>query len=143
MANPTLKTYSPDKIIITVGAHVVTGVGPDTFLTIEAMTDGVTSEAGAYGDVARANSLDPRHEITITLQQTSDSNTVLSGLYLADRVSGGGGVFPVLITDLRGTTVFGGQGWVRKQATSTFAAGLEAKEWVIEAMGEYVSGGNV
>ena len=143
MANPTLKTYSPDKIIITVGPHVVSGVGPDTFLTIEAMTDGVTSEAGAYGDVARAMSLDTRHEITITLQQTSDSNTVLSGLYQADRVSSGGGVFPVLVTDLRGQTLFGGQGWVRKQATSTFAAGLEAKEWVIEAMGDYIAGGNL
>lgn len=142
MASKTLKTYSPDKIIVTVGAYTLTGVADGTFVTIEAMTDGVASEAGAYGDVARAMSLDPRHTITATLQQTSDSNTILSGLYQADRVSGGNGAFPVSVVDLRGTTIFAGQGWVRKQATSTFSKGLEAKEWAIEAVGDYVSGGN-
>lgn len=143
MASKSLKTYSPDKILIVIGAFTLTGVADGTFVAIEAMTDGVASEAGAYGDIARAMSLDTRHTITVTLQQTSDSNTLLSGLYQADRVSGGDGVVPVAVTDLRGQTVFAGMGWVRKQATSTFSKGLEAKEWVIEATGDYIAGGNL
>lgn len=143
MASKTLKTYSPDKIIITAGAFTITGVADGTFVVIEAMTDGVTSEAGAYGDVARSMSLDPRHTITVTLQQTSDSNTLLSGLYQADRVSGGNGAFPISVVDLRGQSIFTGQGWVRKQANTTFAKTVEAKEWIIEAVGDYVAGGNL
>lgn len=142
MASKQVKTYSPDKVIVVVGAVALTEPADGTFVVIEAMTDGVTSEAGAYGDTARAMSLDTRHTITVTLMQTSISNTLLAGLYQQDRVSGGDGIVPVSVVDLRGQTVFAGMGWVRKQATSTFSKGLEAKEWVIEATGDYVAGGN-
>ena len=141
MANE-LQTYSPDRVKILVGPHIITGVADGTFIVIEQMTDGVTSEAGAYGDVARAMSLDPRHAITLTLQQTSKSNLVLTGLYEADRLSGGSGAVPVGVTDLRGTSLFAGTGWIVKKANATFSKGLETKEWRIEAIGLFTNGGN-
>lgn len=136
-----LKTYSPDRIKTIVGASALTGYADGTFLTIEAMTEGVTSESGADGEVARAMSLDKRHEITVTLQQTSASNDVLSALYHVDQVSGGDGAVPITVTDLRGTTVFAGTGWVRKVANATYSKGLEAKEWTVEAVGSFHNGG--
>jgi hypothetical protein len=143
MASNSLKTYSADKVLITLGAFPVTGAADGTFVSIEAMTDGVTSESGAYGDTARSMSLDRRHTITVTLQQTSDTNTVLSGLYQADRVSSGNGTFPVSVVDLRGQTLFAGQGWVRKPATAAFSKTIETREWEIEAVGDLVVGGNL
>lgn len=137
-----LKTYSPDRIKIIVGAVALTGVADGTFVTIEPMGDGTVSEAGAYGEVARAMSLDTRYTIGVTLQQTSRSNDVLSGLYQLDRVSGGDGAVPVTITDLRGTSLFVGTCWVTKLATATYSKGLEAKEWPLEAVGEFFNGGN-
>ncbi|TFL14219.1 DUF3277 domain-containing protein [Pusillimonas caeni] len=137
-----IKTYSADRVKIIVGAHTITGTADGTFVTIEPLGDGVTSEAGAYGDVARSMSLDPRHTINTTLQQTSRSNDVLSSLADADRLSGGNGAFPITITDLRGGTLFAGTGWIVKKATATFAKGLEAKEWPIEAVGQFTNGGN-
>lgn len=142
MANRTLKTYSPDRVKVIVGAHSLEGTADGTFVVIEEVSDGVTSEAGAYGDVARAMSLDPRHTVTITLQQTSRSNDILSRLYDADRISGGDGAFPISITDLRGGTLFAGTAWITKRANATFAKGLEAKEWPIEAVGTFTNGGN-
>lgn len=136
-----VKTYSPDRIKVIIGPTAMTGAADGTFVEIEPMTDGTTSEAGAYGEVARALSLDPRHTITVTLQQTSRFNDVLSALYQLDKVSGGDGTAPILITDLRGTTVFAGTCWVTKMATATYAKGLEAKEWPIEAVGEFFNGG--
>lgn len=137
-----LKSYSPDKINITVGAHHVTGYADGTFVEIEPQGDGVTSVAGADGEVARAMSLDPRHQVTLTLMQTSASNTALSLLADADRVSGGDGAFPITVTDLRGQTLFGGTGWVTKKATAGFADTVDqTREWVIEAIGEFTSGG--
>jgi hypothetical protein len=137
-----IKTYAADRVKMVVGAHTITGTADGTFVTIEPLGDGVTSESGAYGDVARSMSLDPRHTINITLQQTSRSNDVLSVLADADRLSGGNGAFPITVTDLRGGTLFAGTGWIVKKATATFAKGLEAKEWPIGAVGQFTNGGN-
>lgn len=137
-----LQTYSPDRIKVVVGGASITGFADGTFVEIEPLTDGVASVAGADGEVARAMSLDPRHTITITLLQTSRSNTVLSAIADADRVSGGGGAVPISITDLRGQTMFAGTGWVVKKATATFAKEIEGREWQLEAAGAFVSGGN-
>jgi hypothetical protein len=138
-----LKTYSPDKIIIIVGALAVTGVADGTFVAIEPTGDGITSESGAYGEVARAVNLDPRHTITLTLQQTSPSNDVLSAFADADKLTGGNGSFPITVTDLRGTSLFAGTAWVTKKATATFSKGLEAKEWSLGSVGRFNNGGNL
>lgn len=136
-----VKSYSPDRVKVIVGVAAMTGVADGTFVVIEPTGDGVTSEAGAYGDVARAISLDPRHTITITLQQTSPSNLVLSALADTDRITGGDGAVPITVTDLRGTTLFTGTGWVVRKAAATYSKGLEAREWALEAVGQFVNGG--
>lgn len=136
-----LKSYSPDRIKIIVGAHSITGTADGTFVEIEPVGDGVVSEAGAYGEVARAISLDTRHTITLTLQQTSRSNDVLSAIHDRDRITGGDGAVPITVTDLRGSTLFAGQGWVVNKATATYSKGLEAKEWTLEAVGSFFNGG--
>lgn len=135
-------TYDPKQVKIVVGAHTITGVADGTFITIEPTGDGVTSTSGAYGDVARSLNHDPRHTIAITLQQTSRSNAVLSSLRDADHLSGGNGAFPILVTDLRGGTLFAGTAWVVKKAPATFASAAENKEWPLEAVGAFTHGGN-
>lgn len=136
-----VKTYAPDQVKFIVGVAALSGFADGTFIVIEPLGDGITSESGADGEVARAMSLDSRHSITVTLQQTSRGNDILSALHTADRVSGGDGAIPVALTDLRGTTMFGGTGWVVKHATATFAKGLEAREWALEAVGTFHNGG--
>ncbi|HWK70036.1 MAG TPA: DUF3277 domain-containing protein [Burkholderiaceae bacterium] len=136
-----VKTYSPDRVKVIVGVAALSGFADGTFVDIEPLGDGITSESGADGEVVRAMSLDTRHAITVTLQQSSRSNDILSALHLADRVSGGEGAVPVAVTDLRGTTLFGGTGWVVKKAKATFSKGLEAREWTLEAAGEFHNGG--
>lgn len=137
-----VRTYSPDQVKVIVGPHAITGPGPETFVTIEEVSDGITSESGAYGDVARVVSTDTRHDITITLQQTSRSNDFLSALYARDRATGGDGTFPITVTDLRGGTLFAGVAWVVKRAPANFATGLETKEWPLQAVGSFTNGGN-
>lgn len=133
-----VKSYSASKVKIIVGPHLVTGVAPDTFVNIEPVSEGTVSESGAYGDVARAMSLDGRHNITITLQQTSSSNKALSALYQLDQATDGGGTVPVLITDLSGGTIFAGEGWIKKMPNAPFASGLSSREWPLEAVGKLV-----
>lgn len=129
----TVRTYDPKRVNVTFGASQITGYAEDTFVGIEEITDGVTRQAGADGEVARAMSSDTGVRITLTLQQTSRSNDLLSGYLRADRLSGGGGALPVTVTDLRGTTlVAAAAAWVVKSANVELGSTLGNREWTIE-----------
>ncbi|MDP8078335.1 phage structural protein [Phocoenobacter skyensis] len=139
-----LKTYSPDRVIVTFGAHTVKGFADGEFISVEQMSDGITSESGADGEVARAMSTDKRMKVKITLQQTSDSNYFFSDVYDRDQISGGAVVLPISITDKRGKSLFAAaQAWIIKKPSSSFGKELNTREWEIEtAKATYTVGGN-
>ena len=85
-----IRTYNPGRVVITVNGFDVTGYADGTFVTIALASDGVTTQVGADGEVARAINTDQRVDITLTLQQTSPTNDFLSGLYTADVLTCGG-----------------------------------------------------
>lgn len=139
----SVKTYSADQVTVLIGVHIASGFADGTFIQIEENGDGVTSVAGADGEVARAMSTDPRKKLTLTLLQTSDTNDVLSGLYAADKVSKNA-TFPVTVKDLRGNTMFAAStAWITKTANTSFGKEVDNREWTIEtADGSYTVGGN-
>jgi len=92
-----VKTYASDRVAVTFGAHSVKGMTDGTFVSIEQMADGITSQAGADGEVARSMSADKRCKVTITLQQTSSSNSALSSFHDADIASGGAMPLPLMM----------------------------------------------
>ncbi|VFR81234.1 Phage protein [plant metagenome] len=136
-------TYDPKRVILTFGANQIKGFTEGTFINVEEITDGTTRQAGADGEVARVMSTDTGIRITVTLQQTSLSNAILSAYLKADRL-GGGGALPVTLTDLRGATVAAaGSAWIVKMANAEFGQELGSREWVIETgPAEYFVGGN-
>lgn len=140
----TVRTYDPSRVIVTVAAATLSGFAEDTFVNIEEIGDGVTSTVGADGEVARAMSADRRCRVTITLQQTSAGNDILSALLAADRLSGGNGLFPIAVADLRGRTVFASsEAWVVKNPAAEFGAQPGSREWTIETGNSaYFVGGN-
>lgn len=140
----TTKTYSPKDITVIIAAHELGGFADGTFVEVEAMTDGVSSVAGADGEVARAMSTDPRCKVTITLLQTSASNDALSTFFDVDQLSGGRGMFPIVIKDNRGTTLMAAsQAWVVKKPNSEFSKEVSERKWELETGGgTYHAGGN-
>lgn len=141
MAN--VATYQPDKVTVLIGPAIISGFADGTFIDIEETGDGITSVAGADGEVARAKSTDPRKTVTLTLLQTSSSNDVLSALYTADRISGNA-TFSIAVTDLKGRTLFAASSaWIKKMAKIEFGKEVGSREWSIEtADGEMFVGGN-
>ncbi len=128
-----VRSYNPGKLVVIAGGVPLTGFADGTFINIEAVTDGVTSQAGADGEIARAISTDKRQRVTLTFQQTSRANLILSGFQAADSISGAGIMFPLYIQDLLGSMQFVvAQAWVVKKATRTYSKGIENREWVIE-----------
>ena len=140
-----VKTYNPAKFLCIIGGIPMSGFADGTFVNVESVTDGITSQSGADGEIARAISADVRHRVTLTLQQTSASNDVLSNFHKADRLSGGGVLLPILLEDLTGRTVFAvAQSWIVKSPARGFGKDVGTREWLFETGEPSIShtGGN-
>lgn len=132
-----MKTYNSKKVTIAAGSHVVSGTAEDSFVTISETGDGVTSVCGCDGEVAISISPDGRHTIKISLLQTSPTNDYFTGRYQQMK-SGGDGIFPITIKDLKGGEIFSADSaWVTKKADFTRGKAIGNREWELCAVGEF------
>lgn len=126
-----VKTYASDQVVIIVGGVPLSGYADGTFVEIEQLGDGTSSQSGGDGEIARAFSPDKRYQVTCTLQSTSSSNDILNALLAADEVTRKG-IFPILIEDLSGRTLFGAaQAWVNKRPNAALSKNIETRPWVL------------
>lgn len=141
-----VRDYNPRRVLVLIGGIAMSGLGEGDFLGIEPMADTVTSKVGADGEVARSVSTDARHTVTLTLQQTSPSNDILSGFAAVDRLTCGGASFPLLVQDLCGRTMFAtDKAWISRVPNVTFGIETGEREWQITTgtPSVYLIGGNV
>ena len=141
-----VRTYNSARVLVLVGGVPLQGFAEGTFVNIAPQADRVTSKSGADGEVSRSISSDKRHTITVTLQQTSPSNDVLSGMALADELSGGGLPVPFLVQDLSGRTLFATDvAWVSRAPNITFGVESGDREWAFETgrPSVFIVGGNL
>jgi hypothetical protein len=139
-----LRTYDSGQVVITVGSHVVTGYNDGDFVQVEEQGDGIQASIGANGEMARSMSQVRSVKITLTLQQTSPTNDVLSALANVDRRTGAG-TFAFSMADLMGSTVVeDSNSFILKKPNSGFGTGISTREWVIQTSNDvdYNVGGN-
>lgn len=126
-----VETYSPKRVELIVAGVPMKGFSDSTFITAERTSEAFATNVGADGEVSRTHSADKTGKITLTLQQTSDSNDFLSGLALSDEISLLG-QFPVLLKDTNGRTLAESPcAWIEKIANSEFGSDLSDREWSI------------
>lgn len=129
---PKVKTYSSKQVIVTFGAHTVTGYAEDSFVTIEQSGEGTTKVVGCDGEVARSLSPDKTHQVKISLLQTSDSNKYFNKIRRLD-VETGEGVMPLMITDLRGGMLFQApEAWILKDPSRAYGKATQNREWTFD-----------
>jgi hypothetical protein len=127
-----VRTYNPSRILVIYNGVPLSGFADGTFVNITTPSDGITTKMGADGELARAINPDRRTTVTITLQQTSPSNDILSGFYSLDTISCGGGVGPIMIQDLCGDTLFAASAaWIVKPADVEFSNEITNRAWQI------------
>jgi hypothetical protein len=127
-----LKTYDPKKVVCIVGGAIISGYADGSFIACERNVDTFARVVGADGETTRVRSNDRSGKITITLQSSSDSNSVMSGFAIADEVSDRG-VVPVLIQDTLGTTlVTAARAWVTKMPNIEQSKEMTQRAWVLE-----------
>lgn len=138
-----LRTYDPKEVAVIINGQTLSGFADGTFVTVERDEDSWSLSIGTDGEGARAKSNNKSGTITVTLQQTSDSNKILSDLALADELTSTG-TFPVLIKDASGYSIHSAEiAWIQKPATAEYAREAGNREWVIRTHELYTySGGN-
>lgn len=126
-----IATYNPKKVTVSLGNHIASGYADDSFISIDPNGDGVTKKVGCDGEIVRSISPDDTYVVKLTLLQTSDTNSFLQRKFAAD-VDSGNGMFPMLIKDLSGSTVFSAaQAWPAKPASRGFGKESNNREWEI------------
>lgn len=127
-----LFSYNSSKITVVCGGNVIGGFADGTGVSVMRNNDMWTLTVGMGGYGSRAKSNDASGRITFTLQQTSQSNDILSAFAAADEQTDGG-LFPVLLRDTAGRTFCSTtSAWVVKLPQVDFAKELSTREWVIE-----------
>lgn len=133
-----VKTYSPDKVTLAFGSHIITGFAEDSFIVITPVGEGTQEVRGADGEIARTVNLDKRYTVKLTLLQTSDSNAYLQKRYDKDQKDGDA-IDSITMKDLLGKDkFFGDKAWVVKPAEKKKSKAQENIEWEIRvAEGNY------
>ncbi len=127
-----VSTFDPKQVVVSVGGVPLSGFTDGTFLEITADTQQFTKVTGADGYVTRVKSNDYGAVMTLTLAQTSPSNDVLSGIFNLDKTINGG-IVPILIKDLSGTTViFSATGWIQQFPDISFSNEISDRAWIFD-----------
>ena len=126
-----VKTYDPKKVIAAAGAHVCSGFDEDSQITIEPNGEGITKKVGADGEVTRSMDPDDTYNIKLVFDQMSETNKYLTNMRKLDKATGAG-VFPFLLTDLRGGVLFhAAQAWITKDPSRVWGKASGSVEWEI------------
>ena len=139
----TPKTYDPKFVSVIAGGIPLTGFPDGTFVSYTRDEDTYNKQIGADGVVSRSKTNNRSGVLTLTLQQTSQGNDVLTGFFNLDELSNSG-VFVIVIKDVLGTTILQGSAWIKKPADIVYSKEIEGREWTIDVSEEspLVIGGN-
>lgn len=127
----SVRTYDPKQVICAINGVPMSGYTEGTFLELDRDEPTWSKVVGSDGLVTRGKTNNFSGTLTLTLKQSSPSNDVLSALLAVDEATNAG-VFPVLIKDLSGNSVyFSARAWVTQYANSTFGKDISDRQWVL------------
>lgn len=143
-------TFAPNDVTIilthsTSGiVHQIAGFSQDSIVTIERNSPTYDLYTGADDTNTRIYKANTSANITVPLAQTSNSNDILTALYLNDKASRDStGMFSITIKDNSGrSSFFAEEAWIAVVPNSEFANDMQTREWVIHAakMDTYIGG---
>jgi hypothetical protein len=128
-----LKTYSPEDITIIVEGVEIEGTAQD-FCTVSYEEDHFTYTSGSDGEGCRSKNPDRSGTITITLMQTSTSNSVLSAIAKTDDITGAA-IFSILVKDNspQATSLHtSDSAWIQKTSDAGYGKEAGDREWTIK-----------
>lgn len=149
MASNLLATYSPSDVTVVIAkdgfSHVVSGFAEDGFVSIARNSETFEMYTGSDDTNTRIYKPNTASQVTVSLQQSSNSNDILSQLYLNDRATRDyRGLFSITVKDNSGRSIFSAaEAYIGVLPDAEFGAGMSTRDWVIHCpRTEYFLGGN-
>jgi hypothetical protein len=124
--------YNPSLVVISIaGLHTVVGVPDGEFVTVTKNNYTVKTHRSLDGEKMRVFNNDNSYSLTLSLVQSSPSNTVLDTLFKIDQLTRRG-KFPITISDLSGSSRFYcASAWIETVPDMVFANDLQISKWKI------------
>ena len=127
-----VKTYDPLTVKVVYGVFPLGGFAKKSAIHVERESNTFNRVRGINGKVCRHRTLFKGGQITLTLQQTSMSNAILSSLTLVDD-NFAVAILPFVILDIaNGSTMLSAKAWVRKPADIVYSEDLSERVWIFE-----------
>jgi len=138
-----IATFDPKKVAVIVGGKPISGFASDSFVKVTRTTNTWEKVTGVDGLTTRIRQGDKSGRIEITLMQSSPDNDYFSGLCDLDEATGGG-VVPILIKDLLGTSLdHTPAAWIVKPVDTEFGKSSKDRVWAFECVDlDKKAGGN-
>lgn len=128
-----MKTYKPEEISLIIDGHIVSGFAEGSIITVERDEDSFTFVPSTTGGGSRSKNANKAGKITFRLQQTSESNQVMSTLVKNDEDTGEG-VVSALVRDNSGNDKHGAdEGYITRPAKAEYAKEISNPEWIYQA----------
>lgn len=153
MATQRLATFAPNDVNVVITqrssgiAHIVSGYSEDSIVNIERVAETFTMYTGADNTSTRIYNANKSATVTLSLQQTSASNDILSLLYSNDSASrNSSGLFSLQISDASGRSrYFSDDAYVGVVPNSAFGNSMQTRDWVLHAhnLDTYIGGNAV
>lgn len=127
-----MKVFDPSQFNIVFAGVTMAGFSEDTMCKFEFDSPSMSDVAGVDGEVSRSKNMDRRAKLTVSLMQTSATNTLLSALYNSQRLSqNGADVAALRVEDLNGSLVItGAESWIMEPPKPTYGKSAKEYEWV-------------
>lgn len=134
-------TYAPGNVTIVITqessgiAHVVQGFSEDSIVQVERLAETFTMYTGADNTSTRIYNANKSARLTLSLQQTSSSNDVLTALYVSDVENlSSDGMFTIHVKDNSGRSdYFSDEAYIGVVPNSNFNNSMQTRDWVIHA----------
>jgi hypothetical protein len=146
----SLATFAPNDVTIVLSqassgiTHIVSGFSEDSIVSIERNSETFELYTGADDTNTRIYKANTSATFTIPLQQTSNSNDILSQLYTNDKnTRDSSGLFSITVKDNSGrSTFFSAEAYIAVVPNSEFGNSMQTREWQIQAarMEQFIGG---
>lgn len=136
----TTTSYIPSALTIVINhpatntTHVLGHYAQDSVVSIEFPDETWTETESIDGITTRTHRKTTTYRATISLDQTSRSNDVLSAIARFDEkdLTGTQGLFTCTITDKAGRSyIYSSQAFVKRPQTQEFGSAVSTREWMI------------
>lgn len=125
-----LMYYSPMDVQFTLLGKTISGYAEDNFIVIEPQNDTSTMKDSMDGRVQITQKPNAMYTVTLSLQQTSPDNTLLSALHTIYKRFGKTLKLPLIIKDhSTGTVMYATDVFFRREPTVTFGSGMNTMNW--------------